>query len=267
MVGDRLPTRSVVTVADGERLIYHSEGLPLPTFVWSRSRDFLGPIVVWSHGSKGLSRGLQQPVSPGRMSNLDTWLSLGCTVAAPVRRGYDGGAGETLESALGPEDDPEFYPRFMRRLYAETGDLLAAEGALLKEPWVKDREIIWAGYSLGAITSFLAAPRLRRCSALALFAFGAILWAETELFRGLVERETSHLRTPTLMIQAANDYSLGAAEYVADSLDAAGVPCRNHIFPALDNTEAAHVFCAIGAKSWRGEVHDFLRDHVRADAS
>ncbi len=160
----------------GDRVTFQSGNLALWGEVWHPETPGPWPTVLWNHGSEGRGRALQAPVVDGP-TTLETWLSLGCAVFAPSRRGYDGAEGPQLRLTLAqtPEKTPARGRALVDRLLAENDDVLAALDFLLEQPWVAASRLVCAGYSFGGIMTMLALSRTRRFAAGINFASAAIV--------------------------------------------------------------------------------------------
>jgi dienelactone hydrolase len=228
--------------------------------IWRHADAEGQPAVIWNHGSRGRTRGLQAPAS-GATTALEAWLSLGVAVFAPSRRGYDGAEGEDLTAALGeaPPDSVEYGRRLAARMERETEDLLAASDFLAAQPWVDPTRLVCSGYSLGAIVTLLALARTRAFAAGVAFALGAILWPTSEPVRRLILDTAEKVDRPLMLVHARNDFSVDPAIALEPVLARRNPVSRVLIYPPVGSgPDDGHVFCALGADQWSPDVDRFL---------
>src|SRR5207244_2585188 len=109
------------------------------------------PLIVYNHGSREGRERTEQPFAfVGRLLT-----SAGYAVLVPERRGYGKSDGEVFRQEVGRDTGG----RFIERLQAESGDVLASLEYLKTVPWVDTSRIGIMGWSLGGIVSVFASSR------------------------------------------------------------------------------------------------------------
>jgi dienelactone hydrolase len=246
----------------GERVEFESSTATLWGEVWRPAGAGPFPTVLWNHGSQGRNLGLQAPRTTGP-TVLETWLSLGLAVFAPSRRGYDGSGGQPwTEAVAGAEDrSPEKGRLLVSRLLAESDDVLAAAEYLERQPWVDARRLVCSGYSFGGVMTMLGLARSRHFAAGINFASAAIMWPQYPAVRELLLSRAAAIVDPVMVLQAENDYSTAPTPAIAAVFERTGLEHRAVIYPPHGaGPEDGHAFCALGARTWGPEVHDFLAE-------
>jgi dienelactone hydrolase len=194
-------------------------------------------------------------------TTLETWLSMGCAVFAPSRRGYDGADGQPLREALNraPDKTPERGRLLVERLLAENDDVIAALAFLVEQPWIDPDRLVCAGYSFGGIMTMLALSRTDQFAAGVNFASAAIVWPDYPAVREMLLARTARITTPTMIIQAENDYSVTPTAALGAVLAERGVPHVARVYPPVGEGPAdGHVFCALAGPVWEPDVRQFL---------
>lgn len=230
--------------------------------VWVPPHRSASALLLWNHGSRGRSRGLNAPRGSGRTA-LDAWLELGLSVFASSRRGYDDSDGQNIEHILDEQEfgSTRYYECLAKRLYLELRDVFAAVSYARTQNWGKDCPIICSGYSLGAILTILALRDSEELTAGVAFALGAITWDPSARMRDLITAGAKRVDKPVMLIQASNDYSTGPTRNIGPVLKKNNSLSRSLIMGAYGDTpDNGHVVSALGADDWYPDVREFLRD-------
>ncbi|HEX5036155.1 MAG TPA: PHB depolymerase family esterase [bacterium] len=222
------------------------------------------PAVVVNHGSE------TNPSTAAAAEIAKFYTSLGFVVLAPHRTGHglSADAGTPILEEQEKLKDLGLSPSEMTKAIFELHekenlDVTAAIQWLKTQTYVDASRLAVTGVSYGGIQTLLTAYHNEerglgvRCAIP--FAPGAMSWGAAdypETLKTIVEA----IHTPTFLIQAANDYSVGPSQVLGPLLEAKGAPNGYKLYPAFGTTnEEGHGGFAIrGADIWGPDVTKFL---------
>ena len=204
------------------------------------------PVVVWGHGSERL---------PGAQDALAEFYNrAGYALFLPHRGGHGSSAGPYAITELGPIATPENVGRLVVELHErQLDDTAAAVRWISGHPRVDSARVAVSGVSFGGVQTMLAAEARLGAKAYVAFSPGATAWDEQPLLRRRLRRAARAAADPVLVVQAANDHSLGPAREL-------GRRCRAHVYPRYGRSaQAAHgEFGCRGMEIWGPDVLAFL---------
>lgn len=220
------------------------------------------PAMIWNHGSE------RTPAAADELAEF--YRSRGYVLFAPHRRGHGRSPGAypiaELRAQLAGEATGGGVDR--RRMIAAVialherclADTLAAVAWLARQPSVEAQRMMMSGVSHGGVQTLLAAAADAGMKAYVPFAPAAMAWdGNPELQRRLLTAVRA-ARAPILLLQAANDYSLGPSAVLGAELERKGEPNRASVWPAYgDTAQSGHgTFACHGTDVWGDEVSAFL---------
>jgi carboxymethylenebutenolidase len=245
---------------------YMSNGLMLKAYLYRPQGDGPFPVVLVNHGSEA------QPNLNGAMLNF--WLSRGFAVFFPIRSGQGGNPGPYIGDGEAAALDQLRAKKIsittagndIVALHQKANqDVVAAYKWLVAQPFVdKDRVIVYGG-SYGGIQTLLTAQQ-NAVQKLGIKCFVAVspaaeswssYWADT--LSSIVRSAT----TPIMMMQPANDFSLGPSMTLGPLVDAKGFPYRHMVFPDEGDSpdpQVAHGTFIYDPGTWGGDVLAYLAD-------
>ena len=106
----------------------------------------------------------------------------------------------------------DYRDLFVARVVAETGDALAAIGAIDDVPEIDASKIAMMGWSFGALVSVFAAARTDRLFAIINQAGGSLNWQRSSPLRDALEEAAGVLTTPTFCMVAEERRHRGRRE-------------------------------------------------------
>jgi len=242
---------------DGERIEFPGEAGRLEGHLY-RPPGGQGrrPAVVLNHGST-----IEQDSKPG-VSRVLT--DAGYTVLVPFRRGYARSEGPSrLEQVTAEVGTPGHGAQVCQRLAAESSDVLAALDFMRRLPDVDPDRTAVMGSSYGGINSILAAAQDQRLRACVAFAAAAMSWGPVPEIRDFLLDQLHTVKSPMLLLQAANDFDITPSERLAERCHELGLTCTRHLFGAYGANETeAHMLWTSGAHVWTPVVLPFLAENV-----
>ena len=145
----------------------------LKGFLFTPPGDGPFPCMLYNHGS-GLVEGHEDNATPGIAVLLKSW---GIACFYPHRRGYGFSHGPNWRSECpAPEFSPEYNAQLVKRLGAESDDVLAAFEYVRTLPAIDAARIGVMGSSFGGVNTLLAAAREARFRCAVEFAGAAMNW-------------------------------------------------------------------------------------------
>ena len=242
-------------------VFYQNGTLKLEAYLYRPNGDGPFPVVIYNHGSRPGAERSERPFTfIGRLLT-----SAGYAVLVPERRGYGKSDGQTFAEEIGSDRSE----RYVRRLDAEAGDVLAALALLKTVPWVDMRRVAIMGWSFGGIVSVLAASRESRFFAVVDQAGGALTWAGSPALQTALPEAARKIRSPLLCMGAENDASTDNVRKVCAAAKAVGVDAQLIMYPPFTpaqtppNVAPGHmIFSAEGVSHWDRDVLTFLGEHL-----
>lgn len=214
------------------------------------------PAVMWNHGSEP---------QPGTREDLAAfYTAAGYVLFVPHRRGHGESPGEhfagPLLSAARIQPRERVVAELVERWELDLRDTLAAAGWLVRQPDIDARRVAMSGVSQGAVQTLLAAEAGTAARAYVAFAPAAIGWEGNPEIQRRLRRAVRAARAPVLLVQAANDHSLGPSEELGAELRRADGPSLARVYPAFGRTpdEGHGDFACRGTDVWGAGVLEFL---------
>jgi carboxymethylenebutenolidase len=218
------------------------------------------PCLLYNHGS-GLVEGYEDNAMPGIGLLLNSW---GIACFYPHRRGYGFSPGPGWRSECpAPEFSAEYNAQLVKRLAAESDDVLAAFEFVRKLPNIDMARIGVMGSSFGGVNTLLAAARESRFRCALEFAGAAMNWDRNPSIAGHMVEQAKKVTMPIFFIQAANDFSIRPTQEIAAALALTQVRFEARIYPAFGHTpQEGHFLAGRGAQVWGPDVRRFLEKHL-----
>ena len=225
------------------------------------------PAAIWLHGSEP---------DPGAADTLaEFYRARGYVLLVPHRAGHGESPGDypiaELRDRLTTEsrDGAVEARRLAEEVIALHEDALAQTRAafdwLAARPEVDSTRVHIAGVSHGAIQALLAAEADVGACAYVGFAPGAMAWDAVPGIRARLADAVRGARRPILLVQAANDFSLGPSEELGPELERKGEPNAARVYPAYgSDAQAGHgAFATEASGVWGADLWRFVE---RAEA-
>ena len=218
------------------------------------------PCMVYNHGS-GLEQGHEDNATPGVAILLNSW---GIACFYPHRHGYGFSPGPSWRSECpAPAFSPEYNAQLVKRLGAESDDVLAAFNHVRGLPVIDAARIGVMGSSFGGVNTLLAAAREARFRCVIEFAGAAMNWDRNPTIAAYMVEQAKKVRMPIFFAQAANDFSVRPTQEIAAALVGSGVVFEAKIYPAFGHThEEGHYLAGRGAQLWGPDVRRFLEKYL-----
>lgn len=258
-----LPAAAGEASADSayEEAFYPSGNLRIQAYLYKPSGDGPFPVVIYNHGTRdGRERASVPFEYVGRMLTRAGYM-----VLVPERRGYGKSDGAEWRQEAGRDRSA-----LIRRLEAETQDVLAGIDYLRTVPSADTHRMAIMGWSFGGIVTMLAVSHSKAFLAAVDQAGGALTWdSSPELRRALVEA-AEKASTPTLFMVAKNDRTTSSVTTLDEIYRNRGVPERLVVYdaftPARETriaTPGHAVFSEQGAGVWESDVVQFLGRYLK----
>lgn len=243
-------------------IFYKHEGLRLQAYLYKPAGAGPFPLVIYNHGSRDGNERAERPFPfIGRMLT-----GAGYAVLVPERRGYGKSDGATFRDDVGRD----LGKRFITRMNAEAGDVLAALDSLKSDTTLVTARPAIMGWSFGGIVSVLAAGRADRFFAVVDQAGGALTWDRSDALQSALTDAARKIRVPTLCLDDENDATTAAATRVCEAVQTQKGTAELVIYPPFapsqnpTNIAPGHlIFGAEGVSIWAADVIRFL-DKYRA---
>ncbi len=247
-----------------ETFFYTHDGLRLEAYFYRPDGDGPFPLVVYNHGSA--PAGQEQVEWPaGFVGRL--LPPAGYAVLVPERRGYGKSEGPPFSAEVGDDRGP----RYIARMRAEAGDLLAAADHVTKDPAFRvdrgRRGMI--GYSFGGIVTTLAVSGRTDFAGAVLQAPGALNWKHSPHLRAALTSAADKIAIPIQCLVAENDATTESARVVCAAAKKA--PAELKVYPPFTPTRQMNpgaapghaLFSPQGLPIWKSDVLAFLDKYVR----
>jgi carboxymethylenebutenolidase len=218
------------------------------------------PCMIYNHGS-GLTEGHEDNAAPGIPILLNSW---GIACFFPHRRGYGFSPGPTWRSECSaPEFSPEYNTQLVKRLAAESDDVLAAFAHVRTLARIDPGRIGVMGSSFGGVNTLLAASRAPDFRCAVEFAGAAMNWDRNPTIAAHMVEAARKVRMPIYFVQAENDFSTRPTREIAAALAGSGVPYEAKIYPPFGHTPyEGHFLAGRGAQVWGPDIRHFLEKHL-----
>ena len=232
----------------------------LKGFLFTPPGDGPFPCMLYNHGS-GLVEGHEDNATPGIAVLLKSW---GIACFYPHRRGYGFSHGPNWRSECpAPEFSPEYNAQLVKRLGAESDDVLAAFEYVRTLPAIDAARIGVMGSSFGGVNTLLAAAREARFRCAVEFAGAAMNWDRNTTIAAYMMEQAKRVSMPIFFAQAANDFSVRPTQEIAAALAGTTVQFEAKIYPAFGHTHhEGHFLAGRGPQVWGPDVRRFLEKHL-----
>jgi dienelactone hydrolase len=247
-----------------ETVFYKSGDLRIQAYLYKPAGEGSFPVVIYNHGSR---RGHERDSVPFQyVGNL--LLQRGFGVLVPERRGYGQSDGAQYSEEIGFD----VGSRFIERLQAETGDVLASLDYLKTLPWVDQNRLGIMGWSFGGIVTMFATSRTDRFRAAVNQAGGSLTWPNSAALQKALKDATQKTKIPVLLMAAKNDRTTDSITELAKILDKNQTPHKMILYdpfkPAQNpgNIAPGHlIFSFSGYTIWQDDVRNFFTEHLAAE--
>jgi carboxymethylenebutenolidase len=243
-----------------ETVIVSSGALRLTGLLWKPPGAGPFPAIMFSHGG-GRDPNGAQAIGPVFAKHGYVFLYL-------FRRGHGPSStqGEFIGDVVAREASEEARRR--RQLVLLTTDHLddvhAGLSFLKNLRSVDSQRIGVAGHSAGGQLALFAAERDSTMRAAITFAAAAQGWEGSPELRERLLTTVRNLRSPALLMHAANDFSTAPGETMAEEMKLLKKPHQLKIYPSVGETAAAgHQAVYTDVSTWEKDVFSFLDEHLR----
>ncbi len=218
------------------------------------------PCMVYNHGS-GLVDGHEDNATPGVAVLLNSW---GIACFYPHRHGYGFSPGPSWRSECpAPEFSDEYNTQLVKRLGAESDDVLAAFEYVRALPSVDAARVGVMGSSFGGVNTLLAAARDTRFRCAIEFAGAAMNWDRNPTMAAYMVEQARRVTMPIFLAQAGNDFSVRPTQEIAAALAGSTVRFEAKVYPAFGYTHhEGHFLAGRGSQVWGPDVRRFLEKHL-----
>jgi len=247
-----------------ETRFYTHDGLRLESYLYRPSGPGPYPLVVYNHGSATPDEEKKEWPAPFIARLL---VPAGYAVLVPERRGYAKSEGKAFSEEIGADRGP----RYVARMEAEAGDVVAAVEDVTRDPAARidAKRVAIMGWSFGGIVTTLAAARGPRFGAVVVQAPGALNWDRSADLRVALTKGATRIQVPILCVVAENDRTTESARAICTH--AHGTPAELKVYPPFtpatlrENSAPGHaLFSFQGVKIWGPDLLDFLARHLPA---
>lgn len=239
-----------------EEVTFQSGTLTLHGFLWKPEGKGPFPAVLWNHGSEKL---------PGWRPPLGTfYVQHGYVLFIPHRRGQGRSPGQYIEDLVAQAPPGRRAERMVELQEAAVGDVVAALSWLKSQPYVDSSRIAMSGCSYGGIQTLLAGERDLGLTALIPFAPGAISWDRNQPLQERLKLAVTRAKSPVLLIQAENDYSLGPSRELGKEAQKKHMDFQVKVYPKFGRShdDGHGGFCSTATDVWGKDVLEFMRAHT-----
>jgi carboxymethylenebutenolidase len=256
-----------------ETVVIPSGTLRLKAFLWQPAGPGPFPAVLFCHGSGGAdadhTAGLPMTEAAEKLAPL--FLKHGYVFLYLFRRGQGLSADQApfMQEVLRQEEvakgkEARQHLQFILATTNHLDDALAALAFLKATPAVDAKQIAIVGHSFGGQLTLLVAGGDHSVRAAVTFAAAAGSWERSPELRERLRSAVDRTTVPTMLIQAANDYSTAPSQELADELRRLHKSYILKIYPPVGQTsEDGHNFLYLAIPQWEQDVFRFLEEHVK----
>ena len=250
-----------------ETRFYAHDGLRLESYLYRPAGPGPFPLVVYNHGSATPDEEKKEWPAPFIARLL---VPAGYAVLVPERRGYAKSEGRTFSEEIGADRGP----RYVARMDAEAGDVVAAVDDVTRDPSLRvdSKRVAIMGWSFGGIVTTLAAARGPRFAAVVVQAPGALNWDRSSDLRKALTKAAARIEVPIQCLVAENDRTTESARAICEQ--AHGTPAELKVYPPFtpatlrENSAPGHaLFSFQGVKIWGPDLLAFLARHLPPPSS
>lgn len=255
-----------------DAVVVPSGRLRLKAFFWKPNGSGPFPTVLFNHGSGGAdadhTAGLPMTGAAKKLAPL--FLKHGYAFLYLFRRGQGLSAdqGPFMQDILRQEEatkgkEARQHSQFILTTTDQLEDVLAALAFLKATPAVDPKRIAIVGHSFGGQLTLLATERDKSVRAAVTFAAAAGSWERSPELRERLRVGVDRTTAPTMLIQAANDYSTAPSRELANELRRLHKSYVLKIYPPVGSTaDDGHNFVYLAMPQWEPDVFRFLDEHV-----
>ncbi|HSQ24435.1 MAG TPA: alpha/beta fold hydrolase [Pyrinomonadaceae bacterium] len=256
-----------------ETVVVPSGKLRLKAFFWKPNGPGPFPAVLFNHGSGGANADYTAgfPITEAAEKLAPLFLKHGYAFLYLFRRGQGLSAdqGRFMQDILRQEEtakgkEARQHLQFILATTDHLDDVTAALSFLKTAPAINAKRIAIIGHSFGGQLTLLAAERDHTVRAAVTFAAAAGSWEHSPELRERLRAAAEKITAPTMLIQAANDYSTSPSQKMADEHRRLHKSYLLKIYPPIGQTsDDGHNFLYLGIPQWEHDVFGFLDEHVK----
>jgi dienelactone hydrolase len=256
-----------------ETVVVPSGKLQLKGFLWKPNGPGPFPVVLFNHGSGGADADHTAgfPITEAAEKLAPLFLKHGYAFLYLFRcgQGLSADQGPFMQDILQQEEaargkEARQHLQFMLAITDHLDDVLAALSFLKTAPAIDAKRIAIVGHSFGGQLTLLAAERDNIVRAAVTFAVAAGSWERSLELRERLRAAAEKITAPTMLIQAANDYSTAPSQKLADELRRLHKSYVLKIYPPVGQTsDDGHNFIYLAIPQWERDVFGFLDEHVK----
>ena len=256
-----------------ETVVVPNGQLHLKAFLWKPAGPGPFPAVLFCHGSGGAdadhTAGL--PITEAAAKLAPLFLKHEYPFLYLFRRGHGLSAdqGAFMQDILKREEatkgkEARQHLQFVLVTTDHLDDVMAALACLTAARAINAKRIAIVGHSFGGQLTLLAAERDNSVRAAVTFAAAAGSWERSLELRERLRSTVDGTTVPTMLIQAANDYSTAPSRELADEFRSLRKSYVLKIYPPVGRTaEDGHNFLYLAIPQWEDNVFGFLGEHVK----
>ena len=247
--------------------------LQLKGFLWKPNGPGPFPVVLFNHGSGGADADhtASFPITEAAEKLAPLFLKHGYAFLYLFRRGQGLSAdqGPFMQDILRQEEaakgkEARQHLQFMLAITDHLDDVMAALSFLKTAPAIDAKRIAIVGHSFGGQLTLLAAERDNIVRAAVTFAAAAGSWERSPELRERLRAAAEKITVPTMLIQAANDYSTAPSQELAGELRRLHKSYVLKIYPPVGRTaDDGHNLLYLAIPQWERDVFGFLDEHVK----
>jgi carboxymethylenebutenolidase len=256
-----------------ETVVVPSGKLRLKAFLWKPTGPGPFPAVLFCHGSGGADAGHTAglPITEAAEKLAPLFLKHGYAFMYLFRRGQGLSAdqGPFMQNILQHEEtakgkEARQHLQFVLASTDHLDDVIAGLSFLKAAPAIDAKRVAIAGHSFGGQLTLLAAERDNTLRAAVAFAAAANSWERSSELRERLLTAVNKATAPTMLIDAANDYSTAPGYALAGELERLHKPHLLKVYPPVGRTsEDGHNFLYLASPRWEDDVFKFLDEHVK----
>jgi len=258
-----------------DTVIVKSGALSLRALLWRPRGPGPFPAVLFNHGSGPGNVGPSGEILHTMEELAETlgpvFVRHGYVFLFPLRRGTGLSASQgknssdSWDSAMkagGQDAKNRLQLELMQT--GELNDARAGLAVLRALPGVDARRIAIAGHSFGGSLTLLMVARDSAIRAAVVFSGSARSWPVSPPLRATLRDAVAHSAVPTLLLFAANDYSVAPGEVLAADMAKLAKAHALKIYPAVGRTpNEGHNFIQLRVPMWESDVFAFLDPRMR----
>lgn len=254
-------------------VVVPSSDLHLKALLWTPAGSGPFPGVLFSHGRSDdavHTGGLEFAEAAERLGPV--FVRHGYSFLYLFRRGegLSGDQGSFIGDILLREEaskgeEARTHLQFVLLTTDHLDDVIAGLSYLKSQPRVDPNRIAVVGHSFGGQLSLLAAERDSSLRAAVAFSAAAGSWEGSYELRERLLTAVRRTTVPTMLLYAANDYSVVPGQVLAGELARLAKPHLLKIYPPVGQTsDDGHAAAYRAVAQWEEDVFSFLDEYVGA---